>query len=57
MIELFQPSPNFKSFRLLKNVFKSKQFLRGNITKLFLKSFSKFQNLPKKKNYFGCVMF
>jgi dTDP-4-amino-4,6-dideoxygalactose transaminase len=53
MIELFQPSPNFKSFRLLKNIFKNKQFLRGDITKLFLKSFSKFQNLPKKKVILG----
>ena len=53
MIELFQPNPYFSSFKLLKKIFKKKKFLKGYYTKLFLKNFCKFQNLPEKKIILG----
>ena len=53
MINLFQPSPDFQSLKFIKNIFKKKYFHKDIYCRLFLKEFSQFQNLNKKKLVLG----
>jgi dTDP-4-amino-4,6-dideoxygalactose transaminase len=48
MINLFEPSPDFNSIKLIKDIFKKKYFFKSTYCNSFLIEFSKFQNLKKK---------